>query len=941
MCFLHCLRLGVFLGLVSFSLASDLKVGFAEFARESSGASPAASSLFSITNPEGILVSEAGVESSTLLNRGRIFVQQGQKAGTGIALANPSDSSLTLKLVLRDLNGQVIDRNDDVSMAPHHHVAKFVSELFEKAPVEFTGSLTFEVAGALNRVAAVTLRQSKNPYGEPLLTTLPVMNLDLPEGSAQSGEFIFPHLGAGPGFSTQLILINPAPLSTEGVIHLFSSDGKKLELQSGATTASSFPFVIAPDGTFFSEFVSPPGGGLGVGYARVQVTKGPLPSGSAIFRYTEAGKPLSEAGVGAPPRMRKARLFVDTRDTSSGFAVVNPNSTTLNLTLRLYDANGKLLSEKPHSLAPGNHLAQFAREAFQLTPRFVGLLEIEGNGSFVPVTLKLSRNSRRHSILTTLPVANVEAPNSDTLLVLPQVATGSSVIGEFLTRLIFIAPVQEQVVGGNLRFWQGMGEPLELSLLDGAMPYFIEGSGLGEIVFSDNLREAVLDKRDSVSAEIGSEGGVLVLEDCMGSRVSLSIPPYALLSSREVSMTCLGSRPVDTLGRNVFPGILLEPSGLLFRHPAELRLFFPEPIEDPKRSAIFTLGIDGIPRPASNHAAAGQFLVGEVRHFSEYWGDSANLADLLFWTETLLPAIQNPELQQKALEIFRNQMGFELDIETMESLQSLAELEPFAAFRRMTDDLGADLEKVPDPFRDFLELLAIDFITSPFPKNDCGHFHSFAIELGKLYSLTLGDNPDLNARIYELDALCVTPELSGWWTAQRSYQSETCDRYITAIKPGCDCGPAGRDVFRESDFVDPYRFLITQVGSNFTISFPEGSEAPFYIGTVEATGESSYPFYLRLTIPPEDSLECKTFFETKGSFKVGEAICVPASYNECEPVSCYDQEKLFAKVTGDGRILGESNWLIGATVIEWLEGCCDYITDISCSGSGPFVAVRD
>ncbi|UCF35832.1 MAG: hypothetical protein JSU96_13465 [Acidobacteriota bacterium] len=937
-------RLGVLLAFVSVSLAADLKVGFAEFERESIGGSPVASSLFSITNPEGILVSEAGVEAGVPLSRGRIFVQQDRDVGTGIALANPSGISLKLNLALRDREGHLIDGIDNFSLGPHQHVARFVSELFENVPGGFTGSLSFEVTGSGNKVAAVTLRQSVNPFGEPLLTTLPVVDLALDTDS--SSEFIFPHLGAGPGFSTQLILINPSSVRTEGSIQLFSSEGNKLELQSGDTVASSFPFVLAPHGTFFTDFVTPSAGALGVGYARIQVTAGNLPSGSAIFRFTDGADPVSEAGVGASPRMTKARFFVDTRDTSTGFAVVNPNSVPLNLKLRLHDANGRLQSESSHQLAAGAHLAKFVGEVFQLAPRFVGLLEIESNGSFVPITLKLSQNSRRHSVLTTLPVANVEDPLLDTLIVLPQVATGPSPIGEFLTRLIFIAPVQEENASGILRFWQGLGEPLRLVYTDGEMPYSVEGSSLGEFLFTERPGEAVLDRRESVSAEVGSEGGSLVLEDCMGNQVNLSVPPYALLTSREITMTCLGSRPVDTLGTNIFPGILLEPSGLVFRYPAELEIHLPLPIEDPGRNSLFTMGVEGVPQPVTNDGA-GNVLVGEVRHFSEYWADSANLADLLKQIEWIVWAKQDPQMRDKFLEKFRSEMGYELDLDkldmqTLEFMLNFAELNIYAEFRRWGDDLNASVDQ--DLFRDFLEQLVIQFLTTPQPKEACGYFHSFALELQKVSDLILDVNPDLDNRVRELNKLCVSTDLTGWWRSQRRRQSETCHRIVQPIRV-CEpsCGPVGYDRFVESDITNSYRFYIEQAGSNFKISFPQEPDAPFYIGSIEATGDLLYPFHLRLSIPSDASLECRTFFETKGGFEFGDPICEedPGLPNQCEPVSCRDSEKLFAKVTSSGQIEGSSRWLIRASVKEWLEGCCDYFTSIACRGSGPFVATRD
>jgi hypothetical protein len=258
------------------------------------------------------------------------------------------------------------------------------------------------------------------------------------------------------------------------------------------------------------------------------------------------------------------------------------------------------------------------------------------------------------------------------------------------------------------------------------------------------------------------------------------------------------------------------------------------------------------------------------------------------------------------------------------------------------DEVDASLDQ--DLFRDFLEQLVIEFLTTPLPENPCGYLHSFAIELGKLSEGIFGINPDLDARIRELDKLCIEPDLSGLWRATPRSESETCERTVKPIVgDSCpdDCGGVQTDEFTESDSSGSFKFLINQVGSHFSISFPEAPGILFLIGSIQKTGDLSYPFHLRLTIPPGVSPECKTFFQTKGSFDFGDPICVPEGYNECEPVSCSSQERLFAKVSSDYRIEGVSLWTIQASVKEWLEGCCDFFTSISCSGSGLFKAVRD
>src|SRR6185369_7573985 len=116
---------------------------------------PAAAALFTYTNSQGVLVSQAGVEASEPIASGRIFVDQ-NGTRTGLALVNPSTSGATITMIVRDASGAEFARGTQ-TLPAGQHVARFVDELFPNLPQGFTGSLTFTSDA---RLAAITLRQT-------------------------------------------------------------------------------------------------------------------------------------------------------------------------------------------------------------------------------------------------------------------------------------------------------------------------------------------------------------------------------------------------------------------------------------------------------------------------------------------------------------------------------------------------------------------------------------------------------------------------------------------------------------------------------------------------------------------------------------------------------------------------------------------------------------
>lgn len=454
------LAVGILIFVYSVHSQDPLQVGFGVFTVDGDDEIAVGTALFSQTNTEGVLIWEAGVAAVEPLSHGRIFVDQEQDTKTAIALANPGNDPVTVTLTLRDSAGLEVDSSTK-NFAPKQHQALFVDELFPEIS-DFTGSLTFQTQENTEKLAAVTLRQNTNLLGEEIFATLPVVDLTETPNTA---SIVFPHIGAGEGLSTQLVLMNSSASTVGGQIQLVGSTGVPLELELDEVMGSTFPYQIEAHGTFRGQLSST--GPVTTGYAVVTPDEGhQTPSGSAIFQFTASGSVLSEAGVGATLPTTKARLFVDNAGTRTGVAIASPGNPQTTVTFDLLSRSGGLSIEKTtRSLPAQGHLAVFADELFELPPGFTGLMEITSPAPIVPITLKLTENQRGHPILTTLPIADLTRLSSAESLVFPQVGLGEIPgVGEISTRLLLINTNSNDPTSGILSFFKSDGTDLIVPL---------------------------------------------------------------------------------------------------------------------------------------------------------------------------------------------------------------------------------------------------------------------------------------------------------------------------------------------------------------------------------------------------------------------------------------------------------------------------------------------
>jgi len=464
------------------SAQSSLQVGYAVFTADAGSRLPVGTALFTVTNRDGILVSQAGVGAVEPFRRGRLFVDEAGPQ-TGVALVNNSSNAAAVTLVLRNSAGVEIARNTQ-ALPAGSHLSRFVNQLFPDQAAGLRGSLTFESDLPL---APVTLRQSRNAYGESLYSTLPVVDLSTP---SSTDSVVFPHIACGGGYATELLLMNTGADSIRGQVRLYRSDGQALQAFNDGQSISQLAYDIPANGTFRAQLDAP---ALTVGWATVIPAPGSgAPAGSVVFRFESNNAVMTEAGVAPARATTSARIFVDNAGTRTGIALANPSTAPAELTLRLLDRNGRVEDTAGRTLGAGQHLPVFVNDLFSsMTEGFTGVLEIQSPVPIAAVALKITTNGRGDLVLTTFPVADPARDSAASSLVFPQIAIGS----EFSTRLIFINPRADVELNGRVSFFQSNGAPMVTALggdIGSQFPYRVASGGGRQLLPGNTARVSTI-----------------------------------------------------------------------------------------------------------------------------------------------------------------------------------------------------------------------------------------------------------------------------------------------------------------------------------------------------------------------------------------------------------------------------------------------------------------
>ena len=201
--------------------AGALSGGWARVMPGAGQTSPAAAGSFRLGH-NGIVTTESGISTAKPTTLARVFVDNTDGHDTGLAIANPGESTLQATLRAYEVDGQTQAGNapGTVAIAARAHVAGQARDFVKGLPAGFRGVLEIE---SPQPFVALTVRSLVNSRGDLLFATLPVADLRQPAPA----PVVFPHIADGGGFKTELVFLSGAgPVSTD--VLLFDDSGMPL-----------------------------------------------------------------------------------------------------------------------------------------------------------------------------------------------------------------------------------------------------------------------------------------------------------------------------------------------------------------------------------------------------------------------------------------------------------------------------------------------------------------------------------------------------------------------------------------------------------------------------------------------------------------------------------------------------------------------------------------
>jgi hypothetical protein len=412
-------------------------VGFAIVQPDTGNTTPSGVAIFGY-KPNDVLVSEAAVPASPLLQNARIYAEIAGSVNTGLAIANPNSSAASITFYFTDSAGND-SHSGTITIPANSHIAKFLDDPAFNSVTSFQG--TFTLSSNIP-VAVIALRGFTNQRSEFLMSTLPVSDLS---ATVANTPTVLPHFADGGGWRTQVILVNPTDSSMTGNISFFTSSGQPI-----STSAYSIPKHSS-----FKQLT--PGTAAFVQSGLVQVIPDPgsvTPVSVAIFSNSPNGVTVSETAV-LPAAATALRTYVEASGSSgaigsinSGVALGNTTANNLTVTLGLTDLNGTSLASTSILVPAGGQVARFLSEIFpDVGSPIKGILRVSTAGA--PVSLAALRghyNERGDFLMSTTPPTIESLPAATAPLIFPHVVNG----GGFTTEFILFSGAANQTANGDL-----------------------------------------------------------------------------------------------------------------------------------------------------------------------------------------------------------------------------------------------------------------------------------------------------------------------------------------------------------------------------------------------------------------------------------------------------------------------------------------------------------
>ena len=184
---------------------------------------PSATSIFSFVS-RNTTVTVAGMPAIRNGTAFRLYVEAMGAIQSGLAIANPASSPVSVDLELMRLDGSSTGLSARLNLPANGQTSGFLTEIsgFASIPVPFQGVLRITSAVP---VAVAGLRGRTNERLDFLITaTLPADDAS----TTTSSELLFPQFAEGGGYSMQFILLGR---DSGGMMYFFNQAGQPMNLQ--------------------------------------------------------------------------------------------------------------------------------------------------------------------------------------------------------------------------------------------------------------------------------------------------------------------------------------------------------------------------------------------------------------------------------------------------------------------------------------------------------------------------------------------------------------------------------------------------------------------------------------------------------------------------------------------------------------------------------------
>jgi hypothetical protein len=242
----------------------QIRAGYHIVTPDPESAAPTPTVTFGMVNG-GMVQAHTGMVPGLITTDASFVVEVMAEIGrsVGVAIVNPSGSTNTVTLTLRDTNGAIAGSPMTLSLKPYQQFAGFVHDLFssDATGTEFHGSLRLQSSTPF---AALGLRFSGGDFSTlPVTSATSVPNAPsrtFVDGSSASTPLagtvggltalISPQFAMSGGWATQIALLNNNVSTITGRVDVFDTNGNPMAVNLNGAVQSTFTYSILPNGTF-------------------------------------------------------------------------------------------------------------------------------------------------------------------------------------------------------------------------------------------------------------------------------------------------------------------------------------------------------------------------------------------------------------------------------------------------------------------------------------------------------------------------------------------------------------------------------------------------------------------------------------------------------------------------------------------------------------------